>query len=215
MCRDAYPADGMRRDACALGCRRMYEVQARAPIIPITGDTNWVVYMGSSDENLVVVQPPELLENSDSGWVLLNSIFRPSHDYESASASASVGYKLTETHVQTMPISAAESSSFKHRFGQFRRQSQSPFCIPAWLWLVPVLLLVALVYIQYNGSNLRSVLVFEEESEDEQEILVEHNGRPLKDAHKAALFRDADEDFMAAKLQDLPPKYAERDVMGV
>lgn len=187
----------------------MFQVQSKAPVIPNGGETSWVVYMGAgtggNDQNLLVLQPPELLENSDSGWVLLNSIFRPSHDYDlSASSSSSSGYKLTETHVQTMPISGSESSS-RHRFGEFRRPFRSPFCIPAWLWLIPVMLVVALVYIQHNGTGLKSVLVLEEESDDELEIIVET--RPSAKDKDNLFLMTFQEDFLNAKLQDLPPKY--------
>lgn len=190
----------------------MFQVQSKAPVIPNGGETSWVVYMGAgtggNDQNLLVLQPPELLENSDSGWVLLNSIFRPSHDYDLSASSSSSGYKLTETHVQTMPISGGSESSSRHRFGEFRRQSHSPFCIPAWLWLIPVMLVVALVYIQYNGTSLKSVLVLEEESDDELEIIVETSASAKDMANKDNMFlMTFQEDFLTAKLQDLPPKY--------
>lgn len=205
----------MRRDACDLGCQSMYGIQKKAPVIS-PGETSFVVYMGAGEQSMVVL--PEQLENAaqtdDSGWVLLNSIFRPSHDYSDLSSSSS-SYKLTETHVQTMPISGgAATGSDRHRFGEYRRTSHSPFCIPAWLWLIPVMLLVALVYIQYNGNNLRSVLVFEEDSDDEQELIVERRKEEssfhvtLKDKDTFLIaFEPTVEEFVEAKLQDLPPKY--------
>lgn len=204
----------------------MFEVQSKAPVA-LGG---WIVYMGASDRSMVVMQPPELLENSaqgDNEWVLLDSIFRPSHDYnEIPSASGDTTYKLTETKIQTMPI---YTSSDRERFGNYRRRTHSQFCIPAWMWLIPVTLLMALVYIQY-GTTIRNVLVIEDESDDEleQEIIIERRKSSdggnescrvsLKQGHKdtfvalAPFFLpDKDGRFPEEKLLlDLPPKYEEQ-----
>lgn len=203
-----------------MGCGRMFEIQSKAPVAP-----GWVVYMGASDRSMVVMQPPDLLENSaqgDNDWVLLDSIFRPAHDYNEI-ASGDNTYKLTETHIQTMPI--------RQRFGNYRR-SHSPFCIPAWLWLIPVFLLLALVYIQY-GTTIRNVLVLEDESDDEleQEIIIERrkssdggSSESCRDGlkHKDTFLVALDPFFFPDKvgrggefpeeklLLDLPPKYEER-----
>lgn len=209
----------MRRDACDLGCRKMHEIQLKAPVAsaPGLGDSgSFVVYMGAGEQSMVVV--PDLSERT--GWVLLNSLFRPMNDYNdvaaaAAASSSSASYRLTETRVQTMPI--AGGASEKHRFGEYRR-NHSPFCIPAWLWLIPVMLLVALVYIQYNGNNMKNVLLFEEESSDEeQEILqverVKEEGSGLNVTIKdkdTFLITFEPMDFVEAKLQDLPPKYDEQ-----
>lgn len=201
----------------------MYDIQRKAPVLSAGDSSSFVVYMGAGEQTMVVV--PELMENTaqsgDSGWVLLNSIFRPSHDYSevSSASSSSSSYKLTETHVQTMPISGGAGE--KHRFGDFRRTAHSPFCIPAWLWLIPVMLLLALVYIQYNGTSLRNVLVFEEESSEEDEIIVvprkDDNGFhvTLKDKDTFLIeFQPSVEEFLEAKLQDLPPKYDDHRLAG-
>lgn len=201
----------------------MHDIQRKAPVLSAGGgdSSSFVVYMGAGEQTMVVV--PELLENTaqsgDSGWVLLNSIFRPSHDYsEVVSSASSSSYKLTETHVQTMPISGGAGE--KHRFGDFRR-NHSPFCIPAWLWLIPVMLLLALVYIQYNGTSLRNVLVFEEDSSEDDEMIVvprkEENGFhvTLKDKDTFLIeFQPSMEEFLEAKLQDLPPKYDDHRLAG-
>lgn len=191
----------------------MHGIQSKAPILG-PGDASFIVYMGAGEQNMVVV--PDLMENSaqnDNGWLLLSSIFRPANDFND---DPSATYKLTETHVQTMPISGSFEKS--NRFGDFRRSAHSPFCIPAWLWLIPVMLLVALVYIQYgNGNGLKSVVIFDEESsDDEPEIVVEGLKEDsgfnvtLKDKDTFVIaFEPILEQFVEAKLQDLPPKYEE------
>lgn len=215
VCKDAYPADGLRRDACRLGCSRMFEIQSKAPVAP-----GWVVYMGASDRSMVVMQPPDLLENSaqgDNDWVLLDSIFRPSHDYNEIPSGDP--YKLTETHIQTMPI-----YTDRQRFGGYRR-SQSQFCIPAWMWLIPIMLLMALVYIQY-GTTIKNVLVLDDDSDDEleQEIIIERRkgseggnescrvSMKNKDTFLVALdpFFYSSDKGDEKLLLDLPPKYEER-----
>lgn len=204
VCKDAYPSDGLRRDACELGSRKMFELQSKAPV----ASGGLLVYMGAGDRSMIVIQPPDMLESGgaqDNDWVLLNSFRPPSHDYELAST-----YKLTETHVQTMPI-----SEHGHRFGEYRRL-HTPFCIPAWLWLIPVMLLMALVYIQY-GTTLKNVMVEESEDELEQESL--EQGKNSDGEEVVLQFKDKDAflvsfqplKFIEEKLQDLPPKYDEHD----
>lgn len=183
----------------------MFDLQSKAPLAD-----GLLVYMGAGDRSMVVVQPPELLESgADNEWVLLNS-FRPSqqsHDYNELSPT----YKFTR-HVQTMPI-----PEHGRRFGDYRRL-HTPFCIPAWLWMIPVMLLMALVYIQY-GTSLKTALVEDSEDELEQEILVQHDKGP--NGEDVLTLKDKDTflisfqplDFLEAKLQDLPPKYDE-DVHG-
>lgn len=212
VCKDAYPSDGLRRDACELGSKKMFEIQSKAPV----ASGGLLVYMGAGDRSMIVIQPPDNMLDSSSGaqdndWVLLNSFRSPSHDYELSST-----YKLTETHVQTMPI-----SEHGHRFGEYRRL-HTAFCIPAWLWLIPVMLLMALVYIQY-GTTLKSVMVEESEDELEQEILLEQQeqGKEEEDDFQVQLQLKADKDtflisfhpleFIEAKLQDLPPKYDDQE----
>lgn len=180
----------------------MCDIQSQAPVTA----GGLLVYMGAGDRNMVVMQHSDLLENAaqagDNDWVLLNSIFGPSssrdRDYELPST-----YKLTETHVQTMPIPI---SAERHRVAEYHR-IHSPFCIPAWVWIIPVMLLMSLVYIQY-GSTLKNVLIFEsDESDDEHEIAV--GTRNISDDKDSYVIAFQPLEFLEAKLQDLPPKYDE------
>lgn len=151
-CADAYPRDKLRRDACQLGCNKMMDTQAEAPSLH-----GWLVYSGASERSMVVFQPPE---TEDNDWVLLDPVSRPRHDYVAIVNADS--FKLTETHVQTLPIDPA-NRRLDYR-GQVRGPTRSQFCPNSWMWTIPIFLLIALVWIQY-GTTIRNVLILEEDEE--------------------------------------------------
>lgn len=91
---------------------------------------------------MVLMQPDFELESEDD-WILLDSVFH-SHDYEANSDT----YKLTETRVQTMPIYP------------MRKNIRMEFCVPAWMWMVPILLVLTLIWLQY-GHSIRSIFIYD------------------------------------------------------
>lgn len=91
---------------------------------------------------MVLMQPDFELESEDD-WILLDSVFHP-HDYEANGDT----YKLTETRVQTMPIYP------------MRKNIRMEFCVPAWMWMVPILLVLTLIWLQY-GHSIRSIFIYD------------------------------------------------------
>lgn len=108
----------------------MMSVQATAPVI-----NGWLVYMGANDRSMVLLQP-DFDQPSNEDWVLLNSMLRENdYDYDSNAYDK----MLTDDHIQSIPIYPGQ------------QHFTVKYCIPTWMWMVPLLLLVAFIWIHYSN----------------------------------------------------------------
>lgn len=104
----------------------MMTLQAKAPLI-----NGWLVYMGATDRNLVLLQPDFDIPSKED-WVLLDSMFRNDYDYDSQ-------YDRISTQIETVPRYMGHE------------QYTINYCIPVWMWMLPLFLLVAFLYIHYSN----------------------------------------------------------------
>lgn len=104
----------------------MMTLQAKAPLI-----NGWLVYMGATDRNLVLLQPDFDIPSKED-WVLLDSMFRNDYDYDTQ-------YDRISTQIETVPRYMGHD------------QFTINYCIPVWMWMLPLFLLVAFLYIHYSN----------------------------------------------------------------
>lgn len=128
-CSEAYDADKIKKEHCFRGCNEMMTLQAKAPLI-----NGWLVYMGATDRNMVLLQPDFDIPSKED-WVLLDSMFRNDYDYDSQYGS----YDKITTQIETVP-----------RYME-REHFTINYCIPVWMWMLPLFLLVAFLYIHYSN----------------------------------------------------------------
>lgn len=107
-------------------------LQAKAPLI-----NGWLVYMGATDRNLVLLQPDFDIPLKED-WVRLDSMFRSDYDYGNDYSS----YEKITTQIETVPR-YMERDNFTINYDRF--------CVPVWMWLLPIFLLVAFLYIHYSN----------------------------------------------------------------
>lgn len=138
-CGEAYKIDKTKKENCFTGCNEMMTLQAKAPYM-----NGWLVYMGATDRNMVLLQPDFDLPSKED-WVLLNSMFRANdYDYDPNiqgyeqifTGSQEAG---NEQYIQTVPIFTG------------RQQYTINYCIPTWMWMVPLFLLLAFVWVHYSN----------------------------------------------------------------
>lgn len=127
-CSEAYSDDKPKKEHCFRGCNEMMMLQAKAPLI-----NGWHVYMGATDRNLVLLQQDIDILNEE--WVRLDSMLRNDYDYDSQYGS----YDKISTQIETVPR-YMEHDNFTINY-----------CIPIWMWLLPLFLLVAFLYIHYSN----------------------------------------------------------------
>lgn len=126
-CSEAYIADKEKKEHCFRGCNEMMTLQAKAPLI-----NGWLVYMGATDRNLVLLQPDFDIPSKDD-WVLLDSMLRSGdYDYDSQ-------YGKINTQIESVPRYIG------------RENLTITYCIPMWVWMLPLFLLVAFLYIHYSN----------------------------------------------------------------
>lgn len=106
-------------------------LQAKAPLI-----NGWLVYMGATDRNLVLLQPDFDIPLKED-WVRLDSMFRNDYDYDSQYGS---NYDKISTQIETVPRYMGRDN-FTINYCQ----------LPVWVWLLPLFLLVAFLYIHYSN----------------------------------------------------------------
>lgn len=108
----------------------MMSVQATAPII-----NGWLVYMGATDRNMVLLQPDFDLPSKED-WILLDSMFRNNdYDYDPNTYDK----LLTDDHIQSIPIYTG------------RQHFNINYCLPAWMWMLPLILLIGFIWIHYSN----------------------------------------------------------------
>lgn len=108
----------------------MMTLQAKAPLI-----NGWLVYMGATDRK-VLLQPDFDIPTKED-WVLLDSMWRANeYDYDSQYGS----FDKISTQIETVP-----------RYINGREQFTINYCIPVWMWMLPLFLLVAFLYIHYSN----------------------------------------------------------------
>lgn len=135
-CGEAYGDDKTKKENCFSGCNDMMTLQAKAPYI-----NGWLVYMGATDRNMVLLQPDFDMPSKED-WVLLDSMFR-ANDYEYDPNIEGYEKIFGDTqgteHIHTVPIFTG------------RQHFTINYCIPTWMWMVPLLLLLAFVWVHYSN----------------------------------------------------------------
>lgn len=113
----------------------MMTLQAKAPFV-----NGWLVYMGATDRNMVLLQPDFDIPTKED-WVLLDSIFR-ANDYD---------YDAQYTNYDKML--KADSRGRIDSVSQFSNRDRYAisYCIPTWMWMLPLLMLVAFIWIHYSN----------------------------------------------------------------
>lgn len=128
---DAYPTNRTKKEDCFGGCNKMMALQSKAPYI-----NGWLVYMGAAERNMVLLQPDFDIPSKDD-WVLLDSMFRANdYDYEGSSYEKMLA---DNRQVQSVPLYPG------------RQHFTINYCIPTWMWMVPLMLLVAFIWIHYSN----------------------------------------------------------------
>lgn len=183
-CEEAYE-EISRRETCHLGCSRMYEIQSKAPYFH-----GWLVYMGASDRSMVLMQPDFDIVSEDD-WILLDAFVHP-REYENIGDT----YKLTETRIQTMPIYP------------MRKNLTMEFCIPTWMWMVPIFLVLGLVWIHY-GNTIRNIFIYEECQDDDATNVLTTVIQAKDSNHKNGDFIVALESYFYPTPAIPPPKYTD------
>lgn len=124
----------------------MMAIQSNAPYI-----NGWHVYMGSAERNLVLLQS-DFDAPSREDWIALDSMLH-GNEYE-------YNDMLSDDN------QARIHPAHQHRF-------MIKYCVPTWMWSVPLLLLIGFVWMQYSnyihGVFLREGL--------EQELIKHHDKR--------------------------------------
>lgn len=113
----------------------MMTLQAKAPFV-----NGWLVYMGATDRNMVLLQPDFDIPSKED-WVLLDSIFRANdYDYDA---------QFTNYDKMLKADSRGQIDTVK-RFSN-RDRFTINYCIPTWMWMLPLLMLVAFIWIHYSN----------------------------------------------------------------
>ncbi|XP_031628868.1 uncharacterized protein LOC116344456 [Contarinia nasturtii] len=129
-CSEAYNGEKLKKEQCFRGCNEMMTLQAKAPLI-----NGWLVYMGATDRNMVLLQPDFDIPSKED-WVLLDSMWRSNeYDYDSQYGN----YDKITTQIETVPRYIG------------RENFTINYCIPVWMWILPLFLLVAFLYIHYSN----------------------------------------------------------------
>lgn len=106
-------------------------LQAKAPLL-----NGWLIYMGATDRNMVLLQKDFDIPSKED-WVLLDSMWRANeYDYDSQYGS----YDKISTQIETVPRYMGRGEQFTINY-----------CIPVWMWMLPLFLLVAFLYIHYSN----------------------------------------------------------------
>lgn len=178
-------------------------VQATAPVI-----NGWRIYMGATDRNMVLLHPGFDIPSQED-WVLLDSMLRANdYDYDPNSYDK----LLNDDHIQSIPIYPG------------RQQFTINYCIPTWMWMVPLILLLGFIWIHY--SNYIYSVFIREGLEHEFGAVVSAAAAAAATASNAADNKKLpkDEDFLVGSdfyfypsLAIPPPRYneaAEAILMG-
>lgn len=132
MCGEAYSADKEKKEECFTGCNDMMTLQGKAPYIK-----GWFVYMGATDRNMVLLQPDFDLPSKEN-WVLLDSMLR-SNDYDYDPTIENI-----EKYFYESPDQLAKEKTSHQRM-------PISYCIPTWMWTIPLLLLLAFIWMHYSN----------------------------------------------------------------
>lgn len=134
-CSEAYKINKSFKECCFRGCNEMAAIQAGAPAV-----NGWLVYMGATDRNMVLLQPDFDIPSKED-WVLLDSIFRANdYDYDSQ-------YTNYDKILKADSRGQIDSVS---RVGN-RDRFTINYCIPSWMWILPLLMLVAFIWMHYSN----------------------------------------------------------------
>lgn len=120
----------MKKDSCTDGCRRMKDLQNKAPYI-----NGWLVYMGTPDRSMVLLEPNIDLQSKRDNWISLESEYRL-QDYEK------------EINLYSNYFSKIEETN--HRFIKAFNNIDISNCFPsAWKWMILILMLLTILWLRY------------------------------------------------------------------
>lgn len=109
----------------------MMALQSKAPFI-----NGWLVYMGAAERHMVLLQPA-LDMPSKEDWVLLDSMFRENdYDYDGSTYEKMLADNRKEQSVSLHPD---------------RGHFTINYCVPTWMWVLPLMLLIGFVWIHYSN----------------------------------------------------------------
>lgn len=92
--------------------------------------------MGAAERNMVLLQPDFDIPSKED-WVLLDSMFRANdYDYEGSNYEKMLA---DNRQVQSVPVYPG------------RQHFTINYCIPTWMWAVPLMMLLAFIWIHYNN----------------------------------------------------------------
>lgn len=109
----------------------MMTLQAKAPFV-----NGLLVYMGATDRNMVLLQPDFDIPTKDD-WVLLDSMFR-TNDYDYDAQYYEKILSDSRNPIDAMPYINRDRITVN-------------YCIPTWMWMLPLLLLVLFIWINYSN----------------------------------------------------------------
>lgn len=187
-CTTAYADMPSRLAACHIGCLEMMRLQNSAPYL-----NGWLVYMGASDKNVVLLQRE--LELASNEWVALDTVMEE--------------FKLDDNNsLKAMAFYPARINSGIVNDQQQQRLTIN-YCLPTWMWMVPVLLFMLFVWLQY-GRQLNHWLVVNAEHQTGGDamapvaILVD-----IEHAPKTGDFTVSSDSYFYPMPAVPPPKYNE------
>lgn len=110
-------------------------LQSKAPYV-----NGLLVYMGATDRNMALLRS-DFDKPTKDDWILLDSILNDrNYDYDNSDKSANV-----------------------HNTRRSRNHHQNDtesYCIPTWLWMLPILLVIVFIWLNYS-NYIYSVFIHE------------------------------------------------------
>lgn len=92
--------------------------------------------MGAAERNMVLLQPDFDIPSKED-WVLLDSMFRANdYDYDGRSYEQMLADNRQVQSIQLYPG---------------RQRFTISYCIPTWMWMVPLMLLIGFIWIHYSN----------------------------------------------------------------
>lgn len=125
-CSDAYRYFKAMKTQCFGGCNEMMLLQSKAPYVD-----GIRVFMGATDGNTALLSS-DFDKPAQHDWVRLDAILE----------SNAAGYEYDE---QALFEEAQRRKHHRHR------HVPPSYCLPTWMWLLPVLLVLMLLWLNYSN----------------------------------------------------------------
>lgn len=175
----------------------MMRLQNSAPYL-----NGWLVYMGASDKNVVLLQRElELAGSTTNEWVSLDTVMAEEFKFDDSNAAG------------------LKAMTFYPAIVSDEQQQQQPhnltinYCLPTWMWTVPVLLLALYVWLQYKRKMNHWLVVSAVEPIEHtgDDSLISSAVRPvsllIEDERKMCDFTVSTDSYFYPMPAVPPPKY--------